>query len=371
MKHPLRLYKYQSFSLRSLENLKNNCIYFNDPQNFNDPYDTSQPIDLIELNYKNLVNLIFENSGISTLDYFIKLEKDTITTDELTRFVIFITQNVPDIYVKILKFLKTNKVNFKTQIKIIINSSKTEFIKLKDFLKQELKTFLNRQMVITIEKFKKEYVQKRGISCFSEKVDDLLMWSYYADGHKGFCLEYNTEYEPFQNVFKVNYVKSIPKVDLSELLINQDKKSGFVEKFLGTKFVNWSHEKEWRAFHLEKNKEYILKPNALSGVYFGTKMNFTDLEIICLIVKGQNPNVKFYRMKKVEGEFKVIPEEINYLSFQEAKNIVFNQIKEKLINGNPNIDEMINSVRIAASKEQIRALIEAIKDDIKLQNCHN
>ena len=27
-----------------------------------------------------------------------------------------------------------------------------------------------------------------GVSCFSEKPDDMLMWSHYADSHKGFCV---------------------------------------------------------------------------------------------------------------------------------------------------------------------------------------
>jgi hypothetical protein len=31
-----------------------------------------------------------------------------------------------------------------------------------------------------------------SISCFSEVCDDILLWSHYADGHKGICLEYKT-----------------------------------------------------------------------------------------------------------------------------------------------------------------------------------
>ena len=36
-------------------------------------------------------------------------------------------------------------------------------------------------------------VDKMGILCFSEHCDDILMWSHYSDGHKGFCLEFDRE----------------------------------------------------------------------------------------------------------------------------------------------------------------------------------
>ena len=37
----------------------------------------------------------------------------------------------------------------------------------------------------------------RGVCCLSEKHDDVLMWSHYSNGHKGFCLKFETSYEPF------------------------------------------------------------------------------------------------------------------------------------------------------------------------------
>ena len=39
MTAPLLLYKYEAFSAQSLENLKNQVIYFGSPLRFNDPYD--------------------------------------------------------------------------------------------------------------------------------------------------------------------------------------------------------------------------------------------------------------------------------------------------------------------------------------------
>ena len=35
------------------------------------------------------------------------------------------------------------------------------------------------------------------VLCFSEINDDILMWSHYSDGHRGFCLKFDTSYPPF------------------------------------------------------------------------------------------------------------------------------------------------------------------------------
>jgi len=368
MDRPKRLFKYQPVSIYSLKNLKNNCIYFNDPYEFNDPYDSIHPIDLIDLNYEKLVNLIFGNQNGSIPKLFIKLEKDTITIHEFTQFVFFLSKDIPDLNLKLILKLNLNKEDFKKKLGERINNSDKEFINLKNYIKEELIKFLNREVRNTIEILKKEHINNMGVSCFSGIVNDILMWSYYTDGHKGFCLEYNTDYEPFSRIIKVDYDKSFPKIDLSKILNENDNQLRLAEVFFGTKFNKWKHEEEWRVIH-EKNKiQYTLMPNALSAVYFGTKMDFTSLQIISLIVKGQNPNTKLYQMNEVSGEYKIKPEEINYTSFQEAKEIVLSQISEKLKEGIFDVNELQSEVNIPASKEQLATIIKAIIDDIKLKN---
>src|SRR5688500_3211261 len=59
MEIPSKLYKYQSFSLYSLKNLKNNCLYFNHPEDFNDPYDTTQEIRVKDLSFNAAKDLYF------------------------------------------------------------------------------------------------------------------------------------------------------------------------------------------------------------------------------------------------------------------------------------------------------------------------
>ncbi|HEY4260923.1 MAG TPA: hypothetical protein VGM98_12215, partial [Schlesneria sp.] len=43
---PPTLYRYESYSLQTLENLKNRTIYFSHPSKFNDPFDRGMPLVL-------------------------------------------------------------------------------------------------------------------------------------------------------------------------------------------------------------------------------------------------------------------------------------------------------------------------------------
>jgi hypothetical protein len=44
---------------------------------------------------------------------------------------------------------------------------------------------------------------------------------------------------------------------------------------------------------------------ALKAVYFGPNMDRQEIEIVCLVLGGQNPQVEFWRGTKNENEFKI------------------------------------------------------------------
>ncbi len=85
--------------------------------------------------------------------------------------------------------------------------------------------------------------------------------------------------------------------------------------------ASWSYEKEWRVIHEKVGTVYHYEAEALTGIYFGPEISEEALEIICLILKGQNPGVKFWRSFRSKTDFKVEFEEVNYLSHLEAKDL--------------------------------------------------
>lgn len=146
------------------------------------------------------------------------------------------------------------------------------------------------------------------------------MWSHYAGRAQGFCLEFDTAHEPFnQRLHKVSYPETIPSIKATSDLYRLGNESSLIEKLFCTKSRDWAYEQEWRAIHHNKNTSYGYPAQSLTGVYFGTESTRASREIICLIIQGQNKNVRFYQGVRSTTEFKVEFSEIHYTSHREAK----------------------------------------------------
>ncbi len=261
---PAKLYRYESFNTYSLSNLKAQSIYFSCPKYFNDPFDCSITFDLNDLS-ENAFNKLYD----------------------------FYLESFPNKKQFIRRFGKNPNKKFKTYLLTVLEDN--------------------------LKKSKEKMFQEKGISCFSEINDDILMWSHYSDCHKGFCLEFDTNQDPFHKAIKVDYSADFPKINPELFIIFEESKE--IMKMFTTKFSCWGHEKEWRIFHNVVDTLYGYPAEALTGIYFGAEMPNIHLEIIALVIQGQNPNVKFYRAKKSQSKFAVSFEEFTYTSFIKAKKM--------------------------------------------------
>lgn len=109
-----------------------------------------------------------------------------------------------------------------------------------------------------------------GITCFTTKfkggvhpLANPLMWSHYADGFKGFCIEFDLEKlidgleEKGAHFQLVEYTTDRPQINGFEFLRDwqrEDAPSPFqnqniIKKYLATKHAAWSYEYEFRFFH--------------------------------------------------------------------------------------------------------------------------
>jgi hypothetical protein len=266
MKLPAKLYKYEPFSTQSLENLKAQAIYFGSPLGFNDPYDcATNPVVLKPS----------AQEAESIRQHY--LAKKTITHEQ--------------------------KHNFEQ--------------KSVDELQEMLQRIGTEVISSTVDRLGRE----KGISCFSEVNDDLLMWGHYGGRYKGFCLEFSTAHKPFSKAQKVKYVNRVPNVSVIPYLTgSKEDAANAAEDLYLIKSKSWAYEKEWRRIHLEGGTLCGYEAEALTGVYFGPEITGEALEIIALILRGQNPNVKLFRGERSKSEFKVVFTEIGYLTYLEAKN---------------------------------------------------
>lgn len=263
MKIPKKLYKYEAVSVQSLLNLKSQVVYFAPPSCFNDPYDCA-----------------------------IKTQIEDPTNQEL--------EELKEIY--LAKEWPTH---------IMDKLSATPLEKLKPMLMSAARE-ANRIVIDT-------FIENRGVSCFSEVCDELLMWGHYAGKYTGFCLEFDTKNELFEKAKKVAYVENMPKLNVLSVY-GQGRRGDVLELFC-TKSKSWNYEKEWRCIHNEAGTAYTYSADALTAVYFGPKTNPHMVEIICLILQGQNSNVRFWQGKRSEHNFKVEFEEFFYTPYLRAKEL--------------------------------------------------
>ncbi len=263
-KPPPKLYKYQAYKVQTLDNLKRRCLWFSKPVKFNDPFDCA---------------ISFEIKGITQDDWQVIFDWAKAETNEFAKVTFE------------AKYNQNGQPN---------DRFKNHIIKIsKDLL----------------EKQKEIMFYTRGLACFSEKVDDILMWGHYADGHHGFCLEFDTSYEPFLKAFPVTYSDTFPTLNPVDILVR--RMYIHLLKNSTTKASEWSYEKEWRIFHEEGDKEYFVDVKALTGIYFGCRMPKVHKEVIALVLRGSP--TQLYEMKRSEEEFKVSFEAVEYMPYDYSK----------------------------------------------------
>jgi tetratricopeptide (TPR) repeat protein len=152
----------------------------------------------------------------------------------------------------------------------------------------------------------KARLQSFSIEKASKKpYQNTLLWSHYADSHKGICVEYEYTFKdkPIATLHEVKYQSEIKFNELGD---------GF-----RIKVEDWEYENEVRLFHYdETNKEEtpVLKSFEelglkIKAVYFGERCTDDNQATIKKILVN-NKNIVFKKMKTEERSFILHEEEI-------------------------------------------------------------
>lgn len=264
MTPPPTLYKYESFSTQSLLNLKKQIIYFGSPLKFNDPYDCALTLNIVEPSDEEVFRV--RDGYLANTDIPDRARQQFLTTSV-----------------------------------------------------DHLRHLLVRAARSAFQRIVQEFLENRGVACFSERNDDLLMWSHYGGKYRGFCLEFDTASEPFQRIHRVRYVPQLPPLTVANVLLDSEFEP-ILELFC-TKSDAWRYEREWRGIHVKAGTEFAYPASALKGVYFGPDIDAQSLEIACLVLAGQNDTVKLWQGSRSTTEFKVSFQPFTYTSYLEAKRL--------------------------------------------------
>ena len=123
------------------------------------------------------------------------------------------------------------------------------------------------------------YAQKVGFVCLTTKPDDIVMWSHYADSHKGIVVEFDADHVFFVNfvdtngnklrVIPIDYRDSRPVLKFGE---------PFRMELLACKSVVWKYEDEIRVlFHRDFCTEegsdvfFPVPSDCITGVILGAR----------------------------------------------------------------------------------------------------
>lgn len=142
-------------------------------------------------------------------------------------------------------------------------------------------------------------LEKVRISCFSEDNDSILLWSHYADSHKGICIGYkiDSEYIKKNNVHfeKVNYVNKM-----------NDKNSeigfkSFLNRTFYIKNEVWDYENEYRMLGFDLDDNVINAPE-ISSITFGINTSESDITAILNIFLDNN-EIVFKKITRKEDDY--------------------------------------------------------------------
>ncbi len=145
-----------------------------------------------------------------------------------------------------------------------------------------------------------------GLISLSETPSNILMWSHYADNHKGFVVGFDTgklstEYD-IDYIEAIIYQKSYPLIDGFD-----DTTTQFYKKFFHKSDL-WSYEKEWRLSknHIE-NRILKLEKSAITEVILGCMVTEeTKSEISSIIREEFGGKVKLSQATKSIDDFRIV-----------------------------------------------------------------
>jgi hypothetical protein len=141
----------------------------------------------------------------------------------------------------------------------------------------------------------KPILEKSGVLSLSAVNDNVVMWSHYADSHKGICLKFWLNEWSRLNIWPVCYPKE-------RLLLKLDYESFKTEQVLQalvrTKDPSWAYEHEWRSL-APSYEEYSFPPVALVGIILGCEIVDDDEKWLKSILPAGR-GIKLYRAEKRE-----------------------------------------------------------------------
>lgn len=157
--------------------------------------------------------------------------------------------------------------------------------------------------------FSRGLIENLGVCSLSKIATNILMWSHYADHHKGFVVELRISTEaPYDLLvpimpFPVEYQEDRPFIDWA--------KKGDVVKYFLTKSSDWKYEEEERILTTSEGPgiHAYSRSHFLCSVIAGAKISKADLAHLESIVKSAGKeigkDIPLYKAELAQDKYRI------------------------------------------------------------------
>ena len=287
MNPPNKLFKYKAFNADSMELILADYLYFANPAQFNDPLDCKTSI-VDDINSED------ELKEILAMLYNRSIEKKLQEAAKQLRY------NGP----KTLEKIST------------LSQSETDMFIMNLYGNFEVfgegGVTINQVLTNAIGKMVLAGYNK-GVLSLAERNDCPLMWSHYADNHKGICLGYEVP-DNVKNIIKpINYTGESREITTSQIraMLNDESsaKIAIEDAIFLRKASDWKYEKEWRMISSVGIQNAQLN---LTEIIFGVRCKDTTIYSIMKSLEKRLLPVKFYQIAEVPNRFTLESQEISF-----------------------------------------------------------
>jgi hypothetical protein len=320
---PQYLFKYYSPTSQNILDIKNQRLWMAHPNFFNDPFDCNIGYDRVNFEKRKLIQIMNE------FDCVDHSKCDTgFTVEEKDRII-------------------RSKIEDNSYWKSSIESYSDAKRKVLDNKSNDFKKNINRRLDDATQEIDDKVGKLKNIdirvACFSnfDRYDEfykqIVMWSHYADNHRGFCVQYDLSFlKPENNlkipdwsfyedkdkylnernqaiiragIFPVEYTAKRINIPFSKLEKIKIESSGnifynsnideLIYKTFLVKSANWNYEKEWRIIvdeNICKYYENKIPFPYIKAIYLGCKADNELINTMIDIGKEINAEVIILKM---------------------------------------------------------------------------
>jgi Protein of unknown function (DUF2971) len=164
----------------------------------------------------------------------------------------------------------------------------------------------DKRLRVALRGYKNKMSANYGLLCFSERWDNPVLWSHYADKHRGICLGFEIDEQRLQ---AISYVNKRPTLRIPPNLEDANK-------LLFTKYRDWKYEEEWRSWIK------IDERDPATGFYF---YPFDGIVELSEVIVGPLCNISKTKIDKAlkgnPGKVNIIKARLAFKTFRVVKNV--------------------------------------------------